>query len=90
MSDSASLCAAVLVASNLNSRSITVRCDWCALQAPRQAFASTGHTLRLMEAMAAAVHQQEPLLLTGETGTGKTTLVQQLASKVPTRFAVQP
>lgn len=51
-------------------------------QAPRQAFANTGHTLRLMEAMAAALHQNEPMLLVGETGTGKTTLVQQLAHKV--------
>lgn len=52
------------------------------VQAPKQAFAGTGHTLRLMEAMAAAVQQREPLLLVGETGTGKTTIVQQLAAHV--------
>ena len=49
---------------------------------PKQTFAGTGHTLRLMEAMAVAVQQNEPLLLVGETGTGKTTLVQNLATSV--------
>lgn len=52
------------------------------MQAPKQAFANTAHTLRIMEAMAAAVSQNEPLLLVGETGTGKTTTVQQLAGRV--------
>lgn len=54
------------------------------MQAAKPAFANTGHSLRLLEAMAAGVHQREPLLLTGETGTGKTTLVQQLANRVIT------
>ena len=59
------------------------------LQAPKQAFANTAHTLRLMEAMAAAVAVREPVLLVGETGTGKTTLVQQLANKVSSLDATQ-
>lgn len=38
--------------------------------------------MRLLEAAAAAVAQSEPLLLVGETGTGKTALVQHLATQV--------
>ena len=45
-------------------------------------FAQTGHAMRLLESVAVAVQQQEPVLLVGETGTGKTTAVQQLASRV--------
>lgn len=42
-------------------------------------FARTGHALRLLEQIAVAVRLAEPVLLVGETGTGKTTAVQQLA-----------
>jgi len=45
-------------------------------------FAATGHAMRSMEAVAVAASQQEPVLLVGETGTGKTTLVQHLAEQV--------
>lgn len=38
-----------------------------------------------MEAVAVAIAQQEPVLLVGETGTGKTTLVQQIAEVVRLR-----
>ncbi len=37
--------------------------------------------MRSMEAVAVAASQQEPMLLVGETGTGKTTLVQRLAEQ---------
>ena len=40
-----------------------------------------GHAMRLMERVAVAARQQEPCLLVGETGTGKTALVQQLATQ---------
>ncbi len=43
-------------------------------------FARTGHALRLMERAAVALARHEPLLLVGETGTGKTTLVSRLAA----------
>ena len=56
------------------------------MQVPRQSFAYTGQAMRAMEAVAVAVGQREPLLLVGETGTGKTTLVQQIAHQV--RFKV--
>lgn len=55
---------------------------WCAMQGPGSSFAETGHAMRLLEGVAVALHQQEPALLVGETGTGKTTLVQRLADQV--------
>jgi midasin len=52
-------------------------------QAPQLgSFARTGAAMRAMEAVAVAVALREPVLLVGETGTGKTTLVQQLAHQV--------
>ena len=53
-----------------------------ALQGSGSSFAETGHAMRLLEGVAVALHQQEPALLVGETGTGKTTLVQRLADQV--------
>lgn len=43
-------------------------------------FAFTNHSLRLMEQISVAVQMTEPVLLVGETGTGKTTVVQQVAN----------
>ena len=51
-------------------------------QQERRAFAETGHAMRLLQTLAAAVAQAEPALLVGETGTGKTALVQHLAARV--------
>ncbi|KAK9466820.1 hypothetical protein V1512DRAFT_275936 [Lipomyces arxii] len=51
-------------------------------------FAHTKHTLRLLEQIATCVSTREPLLLVGETGTGKTTVVQQLAASVGTNIVV--
>ncbi|OWB72559.1 hypothetical protein B5S31_g2275 [[Candida] boidinii] len=42
-------------------------------------FAKTNHSLRLMEKIGVGISICEPLLLVGETGTGKTTIVQQMA-----------
>ncbi|CCE62256.1 hypothetical protein TPHA_0C01000 [Tetrapisispora phaffii CBS 4417] len=42
-------------------------------------FATTNHSLRLMEQIGVAIQMTEPVLLVGETGTGKTTIVQQMA-----------
>ncbi|GAV53771.1 hypothetical protein ZYGR_0AK02730 [Zygosaccharomyces rouxii] len=41
-------------------------------------FATTNHSLKLMEQISVAVQMTEPVLLVGETGTGKTTVVQHL------------
>jgi midasin (ATPase involved in ribosome maturation) len=46
------------------------------------AFAHTGHTLRLMHAVAAGVARNECMLLVGESGTGKSALIQHLADQV--------
>ncbi|KAI7427992.1 midasin, partial [Hortaea werneckii] len=42
-------------------------------------FSTNPHTSRMLERVAAAVVNREPLLLVGETGVGKTTAVQHLA-----------
>ncbi|KAI0400957.1 hypothetical protein F4802DRAFT_619434 [Xylaria palmicola] len=46
---------------------------------PKKPFANTSHARRLLEQIAIAVKLREPALLVGETGIGKTTVVQQLA-----------
>ncbi|KAK9365423.1 hypothetical protein V1509DRAFT_649647 [Lipomyces kononenkoae] len=51
-------------------------------------FAHTKHTLRLLEQIATCVTLREPVLLVGETGTGKTTVVQQLSSTLGARLTV--
>ena len=51
-------------------------------------FAQTGHAMRHMERVAAALANNEPVLLVGETGTGKTTLVQQIAAQVNAKLVV--
>ncbi|KAI9260402.1 hypothetical protein EDC94DRAFT_542138 [Helicostylum pulchrum] len=48
----------------------------------KRPFATTGHALRLMERIAVCIHLTEPVLLVGETGTGKTTVVQHLADMI--------
>lgn len=44
-----------------------------------RSFAQTGSSVRLMERLAIAISQDEPILLVGETGTGKTTVIQEMA-----------
>jgi midasin (ATPase involved in ribosome maturation) len=46
---------------------------------PSFSFAPTASGWRLMEAMAVCIREKEPVLLVGETGTGKTTVLQYLA-----------
>lgn len=48
----------------------------------KRAFSTNAHTLRLLDRVGVAVNQKEPLLLVGETGTGKTTSVQYLAEQL--------
>ncbi|KAL9108063.1 MAG: hypothetical protein Q9227_007169 [Pyrenula ochraceoflavens] len=43
-------------------------------------FARTRHSLALIESVASAIDNAEPLLLVGETGIGKTFVIQQLAA----------
>jgi midasin len=51
-------------------------------QGPGRPFSTNDYTLRLLEKVAVAVDRQEPLLLVGETGTGKTTAIQYLADQL--------
>eukprot|EP01116_Phalansterium_solitarium_P008707 TRINITY_DN2266_c0_g2_i3.p1 TRINITY_DN2266_c0_g2~~TRINITY_DN2266_c0_g2_i3.p1 ORF type:complete len:1859 (-),score=760.71 TRINITY_DN2266_c0_g2_i3:142-5718(-) len=48
----------------------------------RSNFAHTMHSLRLMEQIGACIRMGESALLVGETGTGKTTVVQYLAQQL--------
>jgi MoxR-like ATPase len=52
-------------------------------------FSDTGHALRLMESIGVCIAQNEPTLLVGETGCGKTTLVQRLALASGRELVVQ-
>ncbi|KAI9291507.1 P-loop containing nucleoside triphosphate hydrolase protein, partial [Neoconidiobolus thromboides FSU 785] len=54
----------------------------------RQPFALTKHALRLLERLSVCVHLNEPVLLVGETGTGKTTVVQHLAREMNQKLLV--
>jgi midasin len=51
-------------------------------------FASTRAALKLMEQAAAAIQMAEPILLVGETGIGKTTVIQQLATLMRQKLTV--
>ncbi|EAQ89112.1 hypothetical protein CHGG_05731 [Chaetomium globosum CBS 148.51] len=48
----------------------------------KRPFATTVHAKRLLEQISVAVKHREPLLLVGETGIGKTTVIQQLAESL--------
>ncbi|KAF2086406.1 midasin [Saccharata proteae CBS 121410] len=54
----------------------------------RRPFATNEHTRRLLEKIAVAVEHSEPLLLVGETGTGKTTCIQHLANELGRKLEV--
>lgn len=58
------------------------------LAAASSRFAPTRSALRLMEQVAAAVQMAEPTLLVGETGIGKTTVIQQLATLMRQKLTV--
>lgn len=51
-------------------------------------FARTKHSKRLMEQIGVAVEMTEPVLLVGETGTGKTTVVQEIAKMMNKKLTV--
>ena len=51
-------------------------------------FALSSYSLRLMERIMLGLHLKEALLLVGETGTGKTTVVQSLAKYLKTKLSV--
>lgn len=52
-------------------------------------FSHTMHSSRLLEKLAACIARNEPLLLVGETGNGKTTIIQHLAQQCGRNLVVQ-
>ncbi|KAK4443930.1 hypothetical protein QBC34DRAFT_476083 [Podospora aff. communis PSN243] len=52
------------------------------VQRSKRPFATTTHAKKLLEQISVAVRHREPLLLVGETGIGKTTVIQQLADSL--------
>ncbi|EDN07367.1 conserved hypothetical protein [Histoplasma mississippiense (nom. inval.)] len=56
--------------------------------AAHSTFAPTRASLRIMEQIASALQLSEPVLLVGETGIGKTAVIQQLASLLHQRLTV--
>lgn len=51
-------------------------------------FVRTKHSARLLEQVGVAVQMCEPVLLVGETGTGKTTIVQEIAKMMNKKLTV--
>ncbi|KAJ5569528.1 uncharacterized protein N7459_008958 [Penicillium hispanicum] len=58
------------------------------LAAAASRFASTRSALTIMEQVAASIQMAEPVLLVGETGIGKTTVIQQLATLMRQKLTV--
>ncbi|KAL8928816.1 MAG: hypothetical protein Q9208_001594 [Pyrenodesmia sp. 3 TL-2023] len=59
------------------------------MQKPKSSnFATTNLVLRHLESVAVAINMGEPCLLVGETGTGKTTIVQQLAESLGKKLEI--
>lgn len=59
------------------------------MQKPKSGdFATTNLVLRYLESVSVAIRMGEPCLLVGETGTGKTTIVQQLAESLGKKLEV--
>ncbi|KAL2371085.1 hypothetical protein RJ035_001904 [Blastomyces gilchristii] len=56
--------------------------------ADRSTFAPTRASLKIMEQVISALQLSEPVLLVGETGIGKTAVIQQLASLLRQRLTV--
>lgn len=51
-------------------------------------FAQTGAAMRLMERLSVSIVNNEPILLVGETGVGKTTVIQEIAKISAKKFSV--
>ena len=54
-----------------------------------QQYSFNRHSLRMLEQLAACVSMDEPVLLVGETGSGKTSAVQELANILRRKLLVQ-
>ncbi|XP_058077090.1 midasin isoform X2 [Magnolia sinica] len=61
---------------------ITLPCTSASLRPQKRVFVDIRSSLYILERIACSVKYNEPVLLVGETGTGKTTFVQNLASRL--------
>jgi MoxR-like ATPase len=68
---------------------ITVSSEQAMARSHSDQFAQTSYALRLMEAIGVCIRENEPTLLVGETGTGKTTMLQHLAQCCGRELVVQ-
>lgn len=58
------------------------------LQQHKRPFVEIRSSLHVLERIACSVKYNEPVLLVGETGTGKTTIVQNLALRLGQKLTV--
>ncbi|KAK9099488.1 hypothetical protein Syun_026533 [Stephania yunnanensis] len=68
--------------SNLRIGRVALKHGQAVLKDPSRSFVNIRNSLHLLERVACSVKYNEPVLLVGETGTGKTTLVQSLATRL--------
>ena len=68
---------------------ISISESQASLRTQSESFARTDYALRLMESIGVCIRENEPTLLVGETGTGKTTILQQLAQVCGRQLIVQ-
>ena len=72
----------------LHARSINLARHGLNPKALSNTFSTNQHTVQLLRRIISAVNNREPLLLVGETGTGKTTAIQQLAKSAGKKLTV--
>jgi midasin len=72
----------------LHARSINLALHGLNPKALSKTFSTNQHTVQLLRRILSAVKNCEPLLLVGETGTGKTTAIQQLAKSAGKKLTV--
>ncbi|KAG1362520.1 Midasin [Cocos nucifera] len=68
--------------SDLQVGRVVLQCSQAAVVQPKRPFVGIRSVLHVLERIACSVKYKEPVLLVGETGTGKTTLVQNLAMRL--------
>ncbi|KAJ0981578.1 hypothetical protein J5N97_009833 [Dioscorea zingiberensis] len=68
--------------SSLQVGRVALECNQPVVVSHKRAFVSIRSSLQVLEKIACSVKYNEPVLLVGETGTGKTTLVQNLAMRL--------